>query len=505
MLDLVGIGSLNIDYIATTEMLSTLSETRRSKGEAKFSHGKEKKEKMDVIDNLFATTWPKDKLDKNLGGSAFNTIRAIKALMPSLNLGFVGIIGETGEPEVSFTKWFEDNIDIDTTCVESMPGKRSGVCISLMKNGERSLLTNDGDIKLSEHLKNYSKKIIKLVSSYRIVHVVSFYDDEQVAEKLAGILGKAKGLNKHLHISFDPGSEWAADISSGVKKIIKLTDILFVNEDEFLALGNFPKKGTSPLSIANDIYDRFGNEMMIIVIKKYAVVYTIRRVSNQTIITPHRYKTLKDNVIVDATGAGDVFAAGVLAARLIPNLEITDGVDLGIRMAREKLKVVGDESFSKFPGVFKSKFDQLAEKSFLEVEAEPIIFIGHGRSPVWRELKDFIESRLGLTVDEFDRIPTVGETITGRLEQMLNKASFAFLIMTAEDEQKDGGFHPRLNVVYEFGLFQGRLGLDKAIILREKNCRSFSNAHGFIEIRFEEGKLLDKSEKIRIALEKAGL
>jgi hypothetical protein len=32
------------------------------------------------------------------------------------------------------------------------------------------------------------------------------------------------------------------------------------------------------------------------------------------------------------------------------------------------------------------------------------IFIGHGRSHVWRELKDFIEGRLGLPVDEFNSV-----------------------------------------------------------------------------------------------------
>jgi hypothetical protein len=30
------------------------------------------------------------------------------------------------------------------------------------------------------------------------------------------------------------------------------------------------------------------------------------------------------------------------------------------------------------------------------------VFIGHGRSLVWRELKDFLEDRLGLSVDEFN-------------------------------------------------------------------------------------------------------
>ncbi len=62
------------------------------------------------------------------------------------------------------------------------------------------------------------------------------------------------------------------------------------------------------------------------------------------------------------------------------------------------------------------------------------IFIGHGRSDIWRELKDFINDRLKIPWDEFNRIPTAGITNISRISQMLDNAAFAFLVMTAEDE-----------------------------------------------------------------------
>jgi predicted nucleotide-binding protein len=37
--------------------------------------------------------------------------------------------------------------------------------------------------------------------------------------------------------------------------------------------------------------------------------------------------------------------------------------------------------------------------------------------------------------------------------------------MTAEDEQADGNHHARMNVIHEVGLFQGRLGFERAIVL----------------------------------------
>jgi hypothetical protein len=75
------------------------------------------------------------------------------------------------------------------------------------------------------------------------------------------------------------------------------------------------------------------------------------------------------------------------------------------------------------------------------------IFIGHGRSMVWRELKDLIEERLHLPVDEFNSIPVAGITTTARLSELLDAAAIAFLVMTAEDEQIDGKIRARENVV----------------------------------------------------------
>jgi predicted nucleotide-binding protein len=137
--------------------------------------------------------------------------------------------------------------------------------------------------------------------------------------------------------------------------------------------------------------------------------------------------------------------------------------------------------------------------------AEQKIFIGHGHSLVWRELKDFLEDRLYLIIEEFNRISAAGITTVDRLKQMLDNADFAFLILTAEDEQNDGKHHARLNVVHEAGLFQGRHGFKRAIILREETCDEFSNIHGLGQIPFPTGKISAVFEEIRRVLEREGL
>ena len=67
------------------------------------------------------------------------------------------------------------------------------------------------------------------------------------------------------------------------------------------------------------------------------------------------------------------------------------------------------------------------------------IFIGHGRSDAWRELKDLIVERLKLPYDEFNAEPVAGVTNVERLRKMLDDAAFAFLVLTAEDVGADGG------------------------------------------------------------------
>lgn len=133
------------------------------------------------------------------------------------------------------------------------------------------------------------------------------------------------------------------------------------------------------------------------------------------------------------------------------------------------------------------------------------VFIGHGGSHIWRELKDFLVDRLDLSWDEFNRASVAGFPTTDRLEQMLGQAGFAFLVLTGEDEHADGTVHARENAVHEVGLFQGRLGFKRAIILLEEGCAEFSNIRGLTQIRFPKGNVSAKFEEIRRVLEREGL
>ena len=145
-------------------------------------------------------------------------------------------------------------------------------------------------------------------------------------------------------------------------------------------------------------------------------------------------------------------------------------------------------------------FSRISRKTVTMKQGD-CIFIGHGRSLQWLQLKDFIKDKLQLSYEEFNRVPVAGITNIARLENMLNNAMFAFLIMTAEDELSNGNMQARMNVVHEVGLFQGKLGFDKAIVLLEEGCEEFSNIQGLGQIRFNKGNISSCFEEIRELLE----
>ena len=175
------------------------------------------------------------------------------------------------------------------------------------------------------------------------------------------------------------------------------------------------------------------------------------------------------------------------------------------KLASFQIPVQACENLAKVAKRAASHLTRRGRSSRRTQEIGTKVFIGHGRSPAWRDLKDFIQERLKLPWDEFNRVPVAGRTNIERLSQMLDDAAIGFLVMTAEDEHSDGTTHARENVVHEAGLFQGKLGFSKAIILLEEGCKEFSNIEGLGQIRFPPGNIKAAFEEVREVLEREDL
>ena len=137
-------------------------------------------------------------------------------------------------------------------------------------------------------------------------------------------------------------------------------------------------------------------------------------------------------------------------------------------------------------------FERNIDDSRLPIEPsylKPTVFIGHGHSHLWRDLKDHLQDQHHYDVTAYEIGARAGHTLRDILEDMLNKSSFAILVMTGEDETRNDELHPRLNVVHELGLFQGHLGFSRSIALLEEGTEEFSNIHGIHQIRFSKGSI----------------
>jgi hypothetical protein len=122
-------------------------------------------------------------------------------------------------------------------------------------------------------------------------------------------------------------------------------------------------------------------------------------------------------------------------------------------------------------------------------EKPPVVFIGHGGSKAWRELKDHLQDKHGIEVEAYEVGARAGHAVRDVLDQMLNRSSFALLVMTKEDETADGNLRARQNVVHEAGLFQGRLGFHRAVVVVEEGTETFSNIEGIDQIRYSPGRI----------------
>jgi predicted nucleotide-binding protein len=130
------------------------------------------------------------------------------------------------------------------------------------------------------------------------------------------------------------------------------------------------------------------------------------------------------------------------------------------------------------------EFESIKPKSKKRSKGSGEVFIGHGRSKLWARLQLFLKDDLQLKTLVFEDESRTGDSIVNILDDFLSRSSIAILVMTAEDNTAENKLRARQNVIHEAGLFQGRLGFDKVIILKQEGLEEFSNIAGLQYIPF---------------------
>ena len=355
--DVVGVGALNLDYIATASamrrqgaadggpLVSRLNDLLE--GEAPVEWGAERDVSADVIYAALEAA-DADSLKVNLGGSAFNAITAIAQTRLGLRLGYVGVAGKMPMPGMSSTRQMQ-LLGIDDTRVRSHADVLSGICFSFIADGERTLLTHAGANELmADYLEDDFEAVVNYLSAARVVHVTSFLDP-RTPQRMRAVLEAVRQRSTDTMISFDPGHVGATNPTPDIAEIVRIADFLLLNTREFRALGDCDESVDE-----TDVADRLLGQARAgatILVKKPSGITTFTRVGGRVRRDHYAQSALPSGEVEDATGAGDVFAAGLLAVITSNRLQVEVGALLGMALARHKLRFVGHSGHAQFPRI----------------------------------------------------------------------------------------------------------------------------------------------------------
>ena len=255
------------------------------------------------------------------GGSAANTMVGIAEL--GVKAGYVSKIGRDGVGDRLIKGYRDAGVEFETAQTKS--GTASARCmIAVTPDGERSMSTFLG-ANVDFGVADISKKQIARAKTIYLEGYLFDSDEQKAAFKSAAKFAQAAGGQVALTLS---DSFCVGRHRDDFRKLAEQqTDILFANEDELLALYD-----TDRLDTALDALSGMRPVVCVTRGDKGSIIQTNER--------RHFVKAAPIDKVVDTTGAGDQYAAGVLAGRAM-GMEWADAGYLGSLAAAEVIQHYG--------------------------------------------------------------------------------------------------------------------------------------------------------------------
>lgn len=363
-MDVVGVGALNLDLIANWEEIAL---DDRDEILSLFSVDRERiTQNLDGLLRAVTSIRRSGILRTERGGSAFNTLQALGSMRLGLRLGYVGvaaaspqrlteILGVHGLPSAR-EALAGAGIDQGGVLDGAPPG---GVSISIVRGPIRSLRTLY-DPQISSVLRPHIEQLQAYLRRARHIHVTSIFGpgaESFVADLIESVMNDSGAPT----LSVDPGETWARmagssrENMSDVARLLRLADVIFVNREELACLaGSGDSEG--PLAVLERYSGRSGKTKFLL-LKSVTDARSFALLAGRVIEDRLPQRVLPSSRIADSTGAGDVFAAGVLAGLHSDRERIIAGMGLGLAASRHKIQYVGSAGYKDLDRVIAGFWD----------------------------------------------------------------------------------------------------------------------------------------------------